>query len=166
MSCLVIGDGGHASVIRSFLRNAPDGYFVIAIGDNATRRRLYLATLPQAAPFSPRSFAAVTDHTAMLGKGVQILHHVVVNAGAVIGDNVIINTGAIIEHDCIVGAHSHIAPGAILTGGVRIGEGVLVGAGAVLLPGVTIGDWAVVGAGSVVTKDVAAGAVVKGNPAR
>jgi maltose O-acetyltransferase len=31
---------------------------------------------------------------------------------------------------------------------------------------VTIGDGAVVGAGSVVTRDVAAGAIVMGNPAR
>jgi len=35
-----------------------------------------------------------------------------------------------------------------------------------VLKGVTIGDGAVVGAGSVVTRDVPAGAVVAGNPAR
>ncbi len=35
-----------------------------------------------------------------------------------------------------------------------------------MLPGVTIGDGALVGAGAVVTKDVAAGEVVAGNPAR
>ena len=35
-----------------------------------------------------------------------------------------------------------------------------------LLPGVTIGSNAFVGAGSVVTKDVPAGAIVAGNPAR
>jgi acetyltransferase-like isoleucine patch superfamily enzyme len=37
---------------------------------------------------------------------------------------------------------------------------------AILLPGVTIGRGAVVGAGAVVTKDVPAGAVAVGNPAR
>lgn len=41
-----------------------------------------------------------------------------------------------------------------------------VGARATLLPGVEIGSYAVVGAGSVVTKDVPAGAVVAGSPAR
>ena len=35
-----------------------------------------------------------------------------------------------------------------------------------LLPGVTIGANSLVGAGSVVTKDVPAGAIVAGNPAR
>jgi len=34
------------------------------------------------------------------------------------------------------------------------------------LPGITIGKGAVIGAGSVVTKDVAAGSIVSGNPAR
>ncbi len=37
---------------------------------------------------------------------------------------------------------------------------------AVILKGVTIGDGAVVAAGAIVTRDVPAGAVVAGNPAR
>lgn len=41
-----------------------------------------------------------------------------------------------------------------------------VGAGAVILPGVEIGEYALVGASAVVTKDVPAGAVVVGSPAR
>jgi maltose O-acetyltransferase len=49
---------------------------------------------------------------------------------------------------------------------VSIGDNVWVGGAAVICPGVTIGDDAVIGAGSVVTRDVAAGAVVAGNPAR
>ena len=49
---------------------------------------------------------------------------------------------------------------------VHIGCNVWIGGAAVLLPGVSIGDDAVIGAGSVVTRDVPAGAVVAGNPAR
>ncbi len=49
---------------------------------------------------------------------------------------------------------------------VHIGDNVWIGGAAVILPGVTIGDDAVIGAGSVVTRDVPAGAVVVGNPAK
>jgi len=45
-------------------------------------------------------------------------------------------------------------------------RGASIGANATILPGVTLGENCLVGAGSVVTKDVPAGAVVAGNPAR
>jgi acetyltransferase-like isoleucine patch superfamily enzyme len=45
-------------------------------------------------------------------------------------------------------------------------RGASVGSGATILCGVIIGEHAIVGAGSVVTKDVPAGAIVAGNPAR
>ncbi len=48
----------------------------------------------------------------------------------------------------------------------KIGRDVWIGANAVILGGVTIGDGAVVAAGAVVTRDVEAGAVVAGVPAR
>lgn len=49
---------------------------------------------------------------------------------------------------------------------VLIGRGVFVGARAIILKGVTIGDRAVIGAGAVVVRDVPAGMVTAGNPAR
>ena len=52
------------------------------------------------------------------------------------------------------------------TGPVTIGDHVFVGQRAIILGGVTIGDGATIGAGSVVTRDVPAGAVVAGVPAR
>jgi UDP-2-acetamido-3-amino-2,3-dideoxy-glucuronate N-acetyltransferase len=45
-------------------------------------------------------------------------------------------------------------------------RGASIGSGVTILCGVTIGERATVGAGSVVTKDVPAGAIVAGNPAR
>ncbi|GAB6902300.1 acyltransferase [Kineosporia succinea] len=52
------------------------------------------------------------------------------------------------------------------TRGVTVGNDVWIGSHVVVLDGVTVGDRAVLAAGAVVTKDVPAGAVVGGNPAR
>jgi maltose O-acetyltransferase len=49
---------------------------------------------------------------------------------------------------------------------INIADGVWIGGGAIVLPGVSVGENAVVGAGAVVTRDVEAGTVVAGNPAR
>lgn len=49
---------------------------------------------------------------------------------------------------------------------ITIGDNVWIGGMVVVCPGVTIGQDAVIGAGSVVTRDVPAGAVAVGNPAR
>ena len=49
---------------------------------------------------------------------------------------------------------------------IVLGKGVWVGSNSTILQGVTIGDHAIVAAGAVVTKDVPAGAIVGGVPAR
>jgi acetyltransferase-like isoleucine patch superfamily enzyme len=49
---------------------------------------------------------------------------------------------------------------------VRVARRAALGSGAVIVGGVTVGEGALVGAGAVVTRDVAAGEVVTGVPAR
>src|SRR5438876_4714082 len=49
---------------------------------------------------------------------------------------------------------------------VHIGDNCFIGAHAIILPGVTIGDNCIVSAASVVARDLPAGSLVAGNPAR
>jgi UDP-N-acetylglucosamine acyltransferase len=69
-------------------------------------------------------------------------------------------------HDVVLGEECELAPGTVVGGEVTIGDRCKFGVNSTVKPCVTIGDDAVVGAGAVVTKDVAAGAIVVGNPAR
>ncbi|WP_091227155.1 sugar O-acetyltransferase [Microbacterium sp. 3J1] len=49
---------------------------------------------------------------------------------------------------------------------ITIGDNVWLGGGVIVCPGVTIGENSVIGAGSVVTRDIPAGVVAVGSPAR
>lgn len=104
--------------------------------------------------------------TASLGPGTQVLAGAVVASDAHLGEACIVNHRAAADHECVLGDGVHLAPGATLCGCVTIGNNVMIGAGAVVLPRVTIGENTVVGAGAVVTRDLPAGVVVVGNPAR
>lgn len=100
------------------------------------------------------------------GLGSYLQEFAIVQAEVRLGRNVSVSAGAIVNHECRLGDSVFIAPGANLCGIVEVGDGVFVGASAVVLPRLKIGAWACIGAGAVVTRDVPAGAVVMGNPAR
>lgn len=141
----------------------------VAIGGDKGEDRLKLMRWLDRRGFAPLTVVhprAFVADSSMQGQGCQLLALSAVCAGARLGDAVILNTAASVDHDCVIGDGVHIAPGARITGEVMIGDCAFVGAGAVVLPRVRIGERAIVGAGAVVTRDVAAGAIVAGNPAR
>lgn len=76
----------------------------------------------------------------------------------------IIGANCTLRHSTTLG-NKKLADGSYSTS-PRIGNNVDIGSNVVIIGPITIGDNAVVGAGSVVVKDVPAGAVVVGNPAR
>ncbi len=140
---------------------------IVAIGDNATRQRLFEAVQSLGENLIVAQHpAAVVAPDVCLGSGSTICAGVVVNPGAMIGANVILNTGCTVDHHTRIGDHVHIAPGAHLGGEVTIGKGVLVGIGAIVMPRVHVEEWSTIGAGACVTQSVPAGLTVVGIPAK
>ena len=113
------------------------------------------------------SFERAKRNGMQVGEGVRVNATVIFDEGVAwlieLGDGVRVAPEAyFLAHD----ATTKVALGYTRIGRIRIGSRVFIGARAIVMPGVTIGADAIVGAGSVVTRDVPAGAIVAGNPAR
>lgn len=148
------------------LQTEEDEVFV-AIGDNRQRREVFRMVAQSSARMATLCEpSAIISPSAVIGRGVLLMPRVVVNACAIVREGSILNTGSIVEHDCEVGAFSHVSPGVCLGGGVRVGEDAHLGLGAIVLPNITVGAGSVVGAGCVVNKDLPADVVAVGVPAR
>lgn len=138
--------------------------YVIAIGDNAIRRKI-------AQRYRKLRFATLVHPAAVLSRGVCVGAGTVVMAGAVINadakveQHCIINTGAVVEHDCLIRDYTHISPGAVVAGTVEIGGMCHIGAGAVVRNNITVCGGVTVGVGAAVVKDISKPGIYVGVPA-
>ena len=117
---------------------------------------------------------------AEIGENCNVCSHCFIENDVKIGNNVTIKCGVQlwdglrVEDDVFIGANvsftndsyprSKQYPARFEKTVVR--QGASIGAGSVVLCGIEIGEKAMIGAGSVVTKDVPAGELWVGNPAR
>lgn len=144
-------------------------YFLVCVGNDYGFARYEISKKLEKLGLKPLHIKFKSSHldsSAVVGKGVQILPHAVVNANVVLGDYCIVNTNSTVEHDCQIGNGVHIMPGAVVLGNVKIGNYVTIGANSTILPGITISNNVVVGAGSVVIKNILNDQIVVGNPAK
>jgi acetyltransferase-like isoleucine patch superfamily enzyme len=112
----------------------------IVFAKRAYYRRIWGMDIDPTCTFS---LTARFDHTYPRGVHVGAETYIAFNA-------------RILTHDMTRGLYLH----------TRIGRHCFIGGNSLIMPGVTIGDGSIVGAGSVVTKNVPAGSMVAGNPAR
>ena len=109
---------------------------------------------------------------ADFGRNIRFGRGVFINMGCTFQDQggITIGDRAQIGHNTVIATLNHdFAPDRradMHPAPVVIGADVRIGSNATILPGVTIGDGAVIGAASVVTKDVPAGMMAVGSPAR
>ena len=121
---------------------------------------------------STENFGLFPPFYTDFGLNTHLGKNVFINAGCKFQDQggITIGDGSFIGHNAVLATLNHdmrpehranLHPAPII-----IGRNVWLGANVTVLPGVSIGDGAVIAAGAVVTKDVQAGVVVGGVPAR
>jgi len=107
---------------------------------------------------------------AKIGRRVKVSSHTFICEGVTIEDEAFIGHGVTFTNDLYPRATT--SSGSLQTDAdwkvipTVVRRGASIGSGSTILCGIEIGEGAIVGAGSVVTKDVPAGTIAAGNPAK
>src|SRR5829696_1452006 len=129
----------------------------VVVGDQA-----HVRERAEVGPESVVGRGSAVDNDVRVGARVKLQTLVYLTAFSVVEDDVFLGPGASTTNDHTMGRHDGSRPlrGATLRRACRIGGS------AVIAPGVEVGEEAFVALGAVVTRDVPAGTVVLGIPAR
>jgi UDP-2-acetamido-3-amino-2,3-dideoxy-glucuronate N-acetyltransferase len=117
---------------------------------------------------------------AVIGNNCNINSHTFIENDVIIGDNVTVKCGVYLWDGLRVEDNVFIGPNVTFTNDkyprskvypnefqiTTLRKGVSIGANATILGGIEIGEFSLIGAGSVVTRDVPAGELWLGNPAK
>ncbi|WP_028544003.1 acetyltransferase [Paenibacillus taiwanensis] len=107
----------------------------------------------------------VSEHVK-LGIGNVVLSNCSINTNVSIGNYNIINSNVVIEHDSNIGDNNFISAAACVGSSVDIKNGSFIGLNSSIRERTVIHNFSFVGIGSNVLKDVDAGTIVYGNPAK
>jgi sugar O-acyltransferase (sialic acid O-acetyltransferase NeuD family) len=154
----------------SMVDDHPDAQVVVCIANprNPGVRGVVTARLGLA----PQRYATVVHPSAsvgagsVVGRGSVLLAQTVLTADIVVGAHVAVMPQVVLTHDDVVDDFVTIASGVRISGGVRVGAGAYLGTGALIRESLRIGARSIIGMGSVLLRDVPAGEVWAGNPAR
>ncbi len=97
----------------SKLNNFAD-FFIIAIGNNLIREKLYSKAKKYTKPATITHPSAIIGSNVSIEDGAVILANTIVNAYSCIGENTIVNAGVIIDHECKIGSHVHLSIGTLV----------------------------------------------------
>ena len=144
--------------------NYPDKKFIIAIGNNAVRRKL--AEMYDLDYYTAIHPTAIIGRDVSIGEGTAVMAGTVINPSTKIGKHCIINSGSVVDHDNRLDDFVHLSPNATLCGTVTVGANTHIGAGVTVRNNTNITTDCVVGIGAAVVADITEAGTYVGVPAK